>query len=233
MSLLSVDSLSVMLIFLYSSWSTGQKYTRRHLCSGSLGSRSTGDRCGPRSSHPAPADYPRGKKSCLCARIGRPTADRRPDMSKILLYPRSTVWSAGSRGWCRRRAVRTDHGRLGADPWQGPAWQPIGLAEMSFAFLYEIGMITQAQVVGFWLSRRPQLRSISAHSVRFLSLVFFMGTVGTVYLMRFFNVSFHEFNSILYRTEGGIERNRRSYFPEGETDTGDVSTFPLLYEYII
>ncbi len=139
MSLLSVNSLSVMFIFLYSLWCTGQRYTRRPLCSGNPVSRSTGDKCAPRSSLPVPADYPRGKKSCLCARIGRPTAHCRPGMSKISLYPRSTVWSAGSRGCCCRTGVRTDHGLLRADPWQGPAGQPIGLAEMSFAFLYDMG----------------------------------------------------------------------------------------------
>ncbi len=133
MSLLSVDSLSVRLIFLYSWWCTVHKYTVRPPCSSSPSSRSTGDRCGPRSSRPGPADSLRGKKSCLCARIGRPTAHFRPDTSKISFYPRSTCWSAGSRGCCCRREVRTVQGRLGADPWHGPVGQPIGLAEIRCA----------------------------------------------------------------------------------------------------
>ncbi len=138
-----------LLISLYKSWCTVHKYTVRP-CSSSPSSRSTGGRCAPRNSRPGPADSLRGKKSCLRARIGRPTADCRPDTSKISFYPRSTCWSAGSRDCCRRTGVRTGHGLLGANPWQGPAGQPIGLAEMSFAFFVQYGMILQAQVVGFW-----------------------------------------------------------------------------------
>lgn len=220
-----------LLIFLYSWWCTVHKYTVRHPCSSSPSSRSTGGRRGPRSSHPGPADSLRGKKSCQRARSGRPTADCRLDMSKISFYPRSTCWSAGSRGCCCRTGVRTDHGLLGADPWQGPAGQPIGLAEIRCAFLYDMGWSFKHRLLASGLSRRPQLRSIWTHSVRFLSLVLY-GHCGHSLPNAFFQ---HVFSwvqfYILYRTEGALELNRRSYFLDSETDTGDVSTIPWLYEY--